>query len=127
MQNLNVSETSLKNADLDNIDIQKSILQKLEEKYPSTRNVPGRVKTLKELQKLIASPEYAQMTEMQRQVAELTILRSNPRIDGRDILKDANIPTNTNPNKNLEIADTNKRLSIISPKFYSILLHVIFR
>lgn len=84
-------ESAMKNANFDDIGVQKQMLQVLEDKYPSTKGVPGRIATLKELQKLMNSPEYLQMNEMQRQIAELTILKSNPRIDGKNLLKDSNV------------------------------------
>ena len=84
-------ESKIKEANLDNIETQRQALQVFETKYPSTKGIPGRVNSLKELQKLINSPEYLKMDEVQRQIAELLILKSNQRLDIRDLYNDLNL------------------------------------
>ena len=81
-------ESTLKIADLDNSDVQIATLKEFERDFPSTRGVPGRVATLKELQKLVNSPDFAQMNEVQRELAKLAIMKTNPRIDMRGVYDD---------------------------------------
>ena len=88
---LNDYESKIKEANLDNVETQRQALQVFETKYPSTKGIPGRVNSLKELQKLINSPEYLKMDEVQRQIAELLILKSNQRLDIRDLYNDLNL------------------------------------
>lgn len=83
--------TLLKNADLENEEVQTQVLKELETQFPSTKRIPGRIKTLKEFQKLVNSPEYANFDEAQKQIALLIILKSNPRIDERDLYDDLNL------------------------------------
>ena len=87
----NLFDSTLKGLDLNDEAGQRQALALLEEIYPSTKRVPGRVSTLKDIQNLINSPEYISMTDEQRQIAQTYLLKSNPRIDYRDLYDDMNI------------------------------------
>lgn len=95
MSSVEGSDFTLRNADLNNDAVQDELLAMFEKEIPSTRRVPGRVKTLKELQSLVNSPAYAQMDDAHKQLAKLTILKSNPRIDHYALYDDLNIPIET--------------------------------
>ena len=91
MSSVDGSDYLLKTADLDDVKIQEELLAMLEKELPSSRRVPGRVKTLKELQALVNNPSYAQLDESSKQLAKIAILKSNPRIDSRALYDDFNV------------------------------------
>ena len=91
MSSVDGSDYLLKTADLDDVKIQEELLAMLEKEIPSSRRVPGRVKTLKELQALVNNPSYAQLDESSKQLAKIAILKSNPRIDSRALYDDFNV------------------------------------
>ena len=103
MSSIEGSDYTLRTANLDDDAVQDEILAMLEKEIPSTRRVPGRVKTLKELQKLTNSPAYANMDDAHKELAKLAILQSNPRIDSRAMFDDLDISTDVKRKlKNIE-------------------------
>lgn len=111
LQNKNISAPSsdskfvelIKKADLSKEDVQLQVLKELETQFPSTRRVPGRIKTLKDFQKLVNSPEYANFDDSQKLIAQLIFLKSNPRIDSRALYDDVNLTASEkNRIKNIE-------------------------
>lgn len=85
------SDNLLKTANLDDDKIQAELLAMLEKEIPSSRRVPGRVKTLKELQTLVNNPSYAQLDEAGKRMAKIAILKSNQRLDSRALYDDLNV------------------------------------
>lgn len=85
------SDNLLKTANLDDDKIQAELLAMLEKEIPSSRRVPGRVKTLKELQTLVNNPSYAQLDEAGKLMAKIAILKSNQRLDPRALYDDLNV------------------------------------
>ena len=91
MSSVDGSDYLLKTADLDDDKIQAELLAMLEKELPSSRRVPGRVKTLKELQTLVNNPSYAQLDEAGKRMAKIAILKSNQRLDSRALYDDLNV------------------------------------
>ena len=90
---LDISDEDLRNLNLDDESTKKDLLEKLQKSLPSMGRVPGRVNTLKEIQKLINTPEYSQMDTLHRELAKMILLRANKYIDKRVILDDIELST----------------------------------
>lgn len=86
------ADHTLRHADLSKDEVQDQLLSMMEKEIPCTRRVPGRVKTLKELQSLVNSSSYSKMNDAQKHMAKLAIIRSNPRIDSRALFDDLEVP-----------------------------------
>lgn len=91
MSSVDGSDYLLRTADLEDVKIQEELLAMLEKELPSSRRVPGRVKTLKELQTLVNNPSYAQLDEAGKRMAKIAILKSNQRLDSRALYDDLNV------------------------------------
>lgn len=81
-------EKELKCLDLDNPEVRTKALEIFDKEYPELKGVPGRIETLKKLQKLIESPEYLKLDAQQQKIAQLYLIKTNPRLDVKGFYSD---------------------------------------
>ena len=70
-------EANLKNADLNNPEVRQSFIDGIAEEFPEFAKYPRKQKTLSQLQALVNHPDYANLSDVNKTMAKLSILKDN--------------------------------------------------
>ena len=70
-------EANLKNADLNNPEVRQSFIDGIAEEFPEFAKFPSKQRTLNQLQSLLNHPDYANLSDVNKTIAKLSILKDN--------------------------------------------------
>ena len=84
-------EANLKNADLNDPDVRQSFIDGIAEDFPEFAKFPRKQRTLNQLQSLLNHPDYANLSDVNKTIAKLSILKDNG-IEAGNLYSKAKVP-----------------------------------
>ncbi len=95
MSNTNAAEQALKSADLTNPDVIKNYTDMLVAEFPAIKNYPKKGQFITKLQTLMNHPDYEKLSDLNKTMAKLSILKGGNIINPDDLYSKYKIPVQT--------------------------------
>jgi len=91
MSNTKAAEAGLKSCDLSNPEVRQTYIDALSAEFPDFARYPRKQKLLNQMQQLLNHPDYANLSDVNKTMAKISILKDNG-IDPSELYKKCKIP-----------------------------------